>query len=512
VKTPDFLFPPIGGILSWFESYDQKDANKPMGNIRLRFLLVGVLLIFSAGIVVAESVQLHIDVGLNHFYKKRYLEAFKEFKAAVEVDPKNSEAHFSLGRVYKVQGFFKEAVLEFEVALALNPSYLQARRELDQIKSSLESDVGTKLKIQGQEEATRQRDQDFPGSTPEQRAQEFLRKGQTSQAIASYEEAAKADPFNGRIRKALGFLYFNRGDLSAALKNYEDAGKLSPNDAEIVYAIGLTRMRSRDFEQAVVSFSRAAALSPDLLKAQFALGEAYEALGRFEDSAFQYKKVIAINPQSKEANNRLRELSGRMGYNYFSRGGYYYQQGDYDKAEALLSLAKQFGGLPEGQNRQIEEMLGAARYWIRKKQEATRVSDQRKEIRQQSYINKNVTVADVVGNPAPYIGNSVEWEGWAVFSDEAKGRTRYFVNTNNKVNTNSNLDFTFGILFPKDLPNDPRVSVYSQIQVKGKIVGMEKAFNNWSQTQSSRRQPIVEATEVTFTRDNYEQPLTLRYY
>ncbi|RCK79613.1 MAG: hypothetical protein OZSIB_4085 [Candidatus Ozemobacter sibiricus] len=474
-------------------------------------LLLGLLLGVALS-AAAQTVQLHIDVGLNHFYKQRYLEAFKEFKAAVEKDPKNAEAHFNLGRVYKAQGFLKEAVLEFEIALAINPGHLQARRELQAIKAQLQSDVGARLKLEGLEEAQRQRQSDAPGSTPEQRAQELLRQGRPREAIALFEEAARADPFNVRLKKTLGWLYFQQNDLSNSQARYEEALRLAPDDPELHYALGLIDMRTRNFSSAASRFSQAIARSPDLVKAHFALGEAYEALGRYEDAAFQYRKVLTLNPQTAEATARLRDLSSRMGYNYFSRGSFYYQQGDYEKAEALLALAKQFGGLPADQARQIDEMLGAARFWIRKKQEEEKVRAERRETRQQSYITKDVRVEEVVLNPNPWLGKPVEWSGAATFEDEWQGKRRFFVNTNQNVNPDSNLDFVFGVVFPKPLPKDPRVSIYSQVTVKGKIIGMEKAFNTTTQTLSRRRQPIVEATEVIFTREQYEQPLVIRYF
>jgi hypothetical protein len=75
------------------------------------------------------------------------------------------------------------------------------------------------------------------------------------------------------------------------------------------------------------------------------------------------------------------------------------------------------------------------------------------------------------------------------------------------------MNFVFGIVFPQALPVDARISVYStRIYVKGKIIAVEKLFNNRTFTFSSHRQPIVEAAEVTFSREPYNSPLTIRYY
>lgn len=479
-----------------------------------RRILVGILLLTLASDlpVMAASAKLHIDVGLNHFYKKRYLEAFNEFKTAVEIDPRNAEARYNLARVYRLQGFFKEAVMELEMALTIEPKYAAARRELSEIRGLIQSDVTTRLKIEGQDEVLRQKVAEVGTNQAEQRAQAFLQKGDVTQAIVAFQEALKSDPYNGKITKMLGFLYYRQNKFADAVTWYEKAEKLVPNDAEVPYAIGLIYLKTGETERAVEDFQRAINVSPDLVKAQFGLGEAFEKLGRYEDAAFQYRKCLELNPNLEQAQERVRDMAARLGFTYFSRGQFYYQQGDYRKAEALLALARQYGSLTSPQHQQVEEMLTACKFWIGKQRAEEQVQTARQEVRSEAYINKSITVRDVVDNPSTYNGQAVEWEGKGVFEDSAKGRQRIFVNADVDLNADSNLDATFGIIFPKKLPDDARVSIFSKIFVKGKVIGVEKLLNTRRQVASTRRQPIVEASEVTFTRENYEQPLVVRFY
>ena len=144
------------------------------------------------------------------------------------------------------------------------------------------------------------------------------------------------------------------------------------------------------------------------------------------------------------------------------------------------------------------------------KSEEQRITECR-EIANQATFN-NTSFEDVADNPR-HVGQAVEWEGYIVFSDTKRGNVRYFANSNRAINAENNMNFVFGIVFPQALPADARISVYStRIYVKGKIIAVEKLFNNRTSTLSSHRQPIVEAAEVTFTRESYEQPLTIRYY
>ncbi|MEW6709922.1 MAG: tetratricopeptide repeat protein, partial [Candidatus Riflebacteria bacterium] len=157
------------------------------------FFVIVINFIFPT-LLEAASAKFHVDVGLNHFYKKRFLEAYREFKAALEKDPKYAEAHYNLGRVYKAQGFFKEALIEFQIAIKLNPGYLAARRELDMIKSSLEQDVRTQLKIQGQETVNQTDFSSIPSDEAEKKGRQLLQQGKSEEAIRYFEQALRQKP------------------------------------------------------------------------------------------------------------------------------------------------------------------------------------------------------------------------------------------------------------------------------------------------------------------------------
>jgi len=479
---------------------------------RLNPVLLAILLGAFCYTAWAQSVQMHIDVGLNHFYKKRYLEAFQEFRNALRIDPQNADAHYNLGRVYLIQGFIKEAVTQFEAAVSFNPRHVAAARDLNELRGRIKNDVTLQLKLQGQDEALRQRLEGGKTTPAQQQAEALMKNGDFSGAALAFEQALKSDPNNPQIHKILGFLHFRQNRFTDALRSYERAQTLAASDAEIPYSIGMVYLRTQSPKQSLGPLQQAVQLSPTLVKAQFALGEAYEALGQFEDALFQYRKCLEINPQLAQAEERIQSMAKMLGFTYFSRGSYYYQQGDYEKAEALLALAQKYGQLNPDQARQVDEMLTAARFWVGKKRTETRRNTERREITKSSYTNMPVSVREVSLNPKLYQGRAVEWSGYAICSETDLAKPRFYVNSSSEANADSNLDFAFGVIFPKSLPDDPRVSDYSRLSVKGKIVGVEKIHNSGTNIHSSRRQPIIEATEVTFTRENYEQPLTLRYF
>ncbi|EKD83442.1 MAG: TPR Domain containing protein [uncultured bacterium] len=478
--------------------------------ISLALLVAAILL--QINILEASTAKFHVDVGLNHFYKNRYLEAYREFKMALEKDPRYPEAHYNLGRVYKAQGFIKEAIIQFQIAVQIKPDYLAARRELEAMQKTLSTDVAAQQKIQGRETMQQTEFDTMPADQAVSRAREMLNQGRTDEAIRYYEVALNERPDDAALNKMLGFLRFRQNRFTDALDSYAKAQKNAPNDAEIPYAMGLIYMKTQTPDRAESFFSQAIKLQPTMVKAVFGLGEAYEAQERSDDAILQFRRCLEINPNLKEAKDKLSYLAGRQSYNYYSRGTYFYQRGEYDKAEPLLSMARQYGNLTADQNRQVDEMLNASRFWLNKQKEQQRVEQERRDTSNASYVGKTIDVYDVSRNPTPYIGNAVEWNGRVEFITTKKGRRVLFVNSQPSVNSENNMDYSFEVEFPKDLPVDPRIAAFAQVSVKGKILRVDKLMNEVSSSFSSRRQPVVEAAEVRFDRENYEQPLVLRFY
>ncbi len=461
----------------------------------------------------AGSASLHVDVGLNHFYKKRYLEAFQEFKAATEVDPRNAEAHYNLARIYKLQGFFKEAAAELMLTLQIKPDHSAAQRELADIKGKLERDVSQRLKIEGKQVTVREAVEQVGQDQQQKLGQKLLAKGDLAGAATAFEAALTSNPYNPKIHAVLGYIYFQGNKFAQALERYTKAAELSPNDAEVQYALGLLHIRLDAYDRAETHLKQAIALSPDLVKAHYSLGEVYEKLEQSENALFEYRKCLALNPDLSQAKARIDSLGSRLAFQYFNRGVVYYQKGKYEKAEALLGLSVQQGQLSAAQRDQAEEMLKTSRFWIAKQQGEEKIRKVRQDVRQDAYINKDIRIEDVVNTPGSYVNQPVTWTGEVVFIDTKGGRPRYFINSNTNVKAESNLDYVFGIVFPKDLPRDSRINLYARVEVRGRVLRVEKVQNTVSLAMSRQQQPIIEATEVTFTRESESsEPLVVRFY
>ena len=82
-----------------------------------------------------KAKKKYLESGLNYVDKKQYDAAVIQFKKALQVDPKYSEAHYQLGMAYlrqpnQTQQTVRDGYLELHKATDLDPKNLKARLEM----------------------------------------------------------------------------------------------------------------------------------------------------------------------------------------------------------------------------------------------------------------------------------------------------------------------------------------------------------------------------------------------
>jgi serine/threonine protein kinase/tetratricopeptide (TPR) repeat protein len=86
---------------------------------------------------VSGALLVRTRLLLGHAYLKNpnwLKRAAEQLQTAIESDPRNAEAHFALGLVYKASGLAQRAAAMFRKALELMPGHAEALRELNAIE------------------------------------------------------------------------------------------------------------------------------------------------------------------------------------------------------------------------------------------------------------------------------------------------------------------------------------------------------------------------------------------
>lgn len=133
------------------------------------------------------------NLGVALISKGRIDEAMECHKKAIQLDPKNAEAHFNLANILMSQEKFKQAVDEYEKALHINPKYTKAHINL---------------------------------------AAALMEEGQLQDAANEYHQVLQLRPEDADIHCALGDVLVRLGRPDEAAAEYRQALKIDPQHSQ----------------------------------------------------------------------------------------------------------------------------------------------------------------------------------------------------------------------------------------------------------------------------------------
>jgi tetratricopeptide (TPR) repeat protein len=119
----------------WFRYKKDQRSPKQQGALNMKkkagyagltitLLIVSLLLSFNlACSKKADQAKKHFDQAVEYEDQKMPDEAIKEYKQAIQLDPKYAEAHFRLGALYHTVNAFSSAIDEYQKVVQIDPHY-----------------------------------------------------------------------------------------------------------------------------------------------------------------------------------------------------------------------------------------------------------------------------------------------------------------------------------------------------------------------------------------------------
>lgn len=135
----------------------------------------------------------------------------------------------------------------------------------------------------------------------------YREKGAYDAAATQYEAVTELDPYTGRNYYKLGVVYQLLVRLQEAIAAYLQAIRLDPRDWESNMNLGLVYLALGDKDAAVASLSRATMLNPGAAAAFSNLGVALEAQGRHPEAEVAYRRAVELAPNDSPALTNLGE-------------------------------------------------------------------------------------------------------------------------------------------------------------------------------------------------------------
>ncbi|MDG2473887.1 MAG: tetratricopeptide repeat protein [Paracoccaceae bacterium] len=225
----------------------------------------------------------------------RKVEALNANKKAVELSPKDVEAHNNLGVTLKVLGRLDEAEESYKKTIALKPDYAEAHYNL-----------GITLKELGRLEDSEESFAQAIALKPDH-AEAHSNLGNALQELhkldeaeASYRQAIAVKPDYAEAHSNLGVMLKARGKLDEAESSYRQAIAAKPDYAEAHSNLGNTLQELGRLDEAEVSLRQAIKLSPNYALAHFNLGKVLYIKDDKNSALKSINKANEISPQSKE--------------------------------------------------------------------------------------------------------------------------------------------------------------------------------------------------------------------
>jgi tetratricopeptide (TPR) repeat protein len=269
----------------------------------------------------SSNVEVYYWLGRSYYEISDYDSSIAQLEKATSMDPKNSLYQLWLGRAYggkadrdRSFSLAKKVKKQFQLAVSLNPSNIEARRDLEQFCLDAPWIVGgSKEEALDQVNAIAQID-------PVQ--------GHLARAVYDQKALKKTDDAENEIRQALAsdpktigpyleaaefFESVNKpSDMLAAI---QQAAHVSPNDPRLAFYRGVAGLLAKtnltDAERDLKSYLASTPERsdwPSHASARYWLGRLYETQGKRAEAAEQYRAALQLDPKMKDAETRLSRL------------------------------------------------------------------------------------------------------------------------------------------------------------------------------------------------------------
>ena len=144
-----------------------------------------------------DSVVAATELGVALFSDSKLAEAGEQFKKALSIDPKYTDARFDLASAEAESGDLGAAVSDFKQVLAERPNYPKAQEHLGDVLFAW--------------------------------ADQLAKSGENEQAVVHYREALAYRANDAELHTSLGAALARLGRMNEARNELETAVRLNPN-------------------------------------------------------------------------------------------------------------------------------------------------------------------------------------------------------------------------------------------------------------------------------------------
>ena len=231
----------------------------------------------------------HVQRGDAYLTQQRYDEAVREYRSAVQQDPRFAAGHYKLGEAYIASNDGQNALASYLRAAELDPKHADAQLKAVNLlllaRRYADARVRARAVLQLQPE-------NASALVALGNALAGLRS--FDEALAATQRAAALDPLRSGSQLNLGLLQFVSGNPTAALAAFRRATEIAPNAPETHLGLATFYWANNQTADAERAFLQAVEVSPRHTPTHRELAAFYVSTGRPELAERHLRTVVDI--------------------------------------------------------------------------------------------------------------------------------------------------------------------------------------------------------------------------
>ena len=225
------------------------------------------------------------NLGGSYTARKDDLGALPAYLRAVEIDNNDANTYNDLGCCYTRLNRFAEAIDCFDHAMAIDPSNIYYKQNLDYAK---EQDQLSPEQIGAHKEATELN----------QKGTDLFSQGKYEEALGYYQRSVALYPLDAVVNTNLANALFSLGRHEECLPHLQKSLELDPTNLSALNLLGNAYTNTKRFQEAITTFELALAQKKEP-ETYNNLGSCYYANHEYGRAAEFFKKASDLNPDNE---------------------------------------------------------------------------------------------------------------------------------------------------------------------------------------------------------------------
>jgi tetratricopeptide (TPR) repeat protein len=251
------------------------------------------------------------------FDSGRIDESIAEYVSLCTKYPENGIVFYNLGKIYKSNGQYSNAVAMYKTAEKLNPYESKYKLAVKAIAQKISKDGDTEYRRQEFSDAIKKYKESitfYPEYTVA-----YFKLSRTFFKIKDYDSAKEyleksllLDPMQEQVEKMLGDVFLRYGKIDTAIIHYNRAISIDANYTKAYYSLGASLLKIGDYRGSENALISAIALDSSYAKAYGTLGTLYQSQNKLEAAIVNFNSSIDHDSKAYDIYYRLSSVYNQL--------------------------------------------------------------------------------------------------------------------------------------------------------------------------------------------------------